>query len=110
MRMIKIAFSKIDITPNIPCHLSGFLKERIAAKVHDPLFARSILFFDDISNNYYLLTQLDLIATDHLLKDRLSKLFNNLIHQNILSYVQPIPMPGLWELSKTMAWLMSLDR
>ena len=77
--MIKIAFSKTDITPNIPCHLSGFLKERIATKVHDPLSARSILFYDDINNEYYLLIQLDLIATDHLLKDRLSELLNNLI-------------------------------
>ena len=77
--MIKIAFSKTDITPELPCLLAGFLKERIATKIHDPLFARSILFFDDISNNYYLLTQLDLIAADHLLKDRLSKLFNYLI-------------------------------
>ena len=51
--MIKIAFSKTDITPNIPCHLSGFLKERIATKVHDPLSARSILFYDDINNEYY---------------------------------------------------------
>ncbi|MGN1404695.1 MAG: neutral/alkaline non-lysosomal ceramidase N-terminal domain-containing protein [Erysipelotrichaceae bacterium] len=77
--MIKIAFSKTDITPKLPCRLSGFLKERIATKVHDPLSARSILFYDDNINDYYLLTQLDLIATDHLLKDRLSELFHNLI-------------------------------
>lgn len=78
--MIKVAFSKTDITPKLPCHLAGFLKERIAVKVHDSLYARAILFYDDNTYEYYLFIQFDLIAVDYHLKNKIEKKVHNFIN------------------------------
>lgn len=80
--MIKLAFSKTDITPRTPCHLSGFLKERIATSVHDNLYARSLFFFDEVNNKHYLLIQLDLIAIDFHLRNKIAYKLNSLIESD----------------------------
>lgn len=41
---MKCGYFKVDITPSPGCRLMGYLRERIADKVADPLFVRAVAF------------------------------------------------------------------
>ena len=63
---MKAAFSKINITPNLPVRLSGFGMIREANEVLDPVYAR-INYFK--GNEEYLWIQFDLCGVDNELID-----------------------------------------
>lgn len=59
---MKVSFSKINITPELPVRLSGFGIKRIASEVLDPVFAR-VFYFQ--GNEEILWIQFDLCGIDH---------------------------------------------
>ena len=61
---MKLAFTKIDITPQLPVPLSGFGVKRIAESVHDAQYARLFLFE---GKKTILWVQMDLVAVDNAL-------------------------------------------
>ena len=60
--MVSVGFDKQCITPMLPTPLRGFAGERIAAKVHDDLYARCIAM--EQNKERYLFVQCDLIGID----------------------------------------------
>ena len=63
---MKAAFSKINITPELPVRLSGFGVNRVAHEVLDPVYAR-IHYFQ--GNHEFLWIQFDLCGVDNELID-----------------------------------------
>lgn len=60
--MLKAGFSKIDITPDIGCHLQGHFDVRIAKKIHDRLFAKAVVFGD--GKNKVCIVSCDLVGIE----------------------------------------------
>jgi hypothetical protein len=61
---LAVGFAEVDITPRVggekPVYLAGFGHNRLAAKVHDPLFARAVVFKHDGHN--IALVSVDLVG------------------------------------------------
>lgn len=68
---MKIAFDKVNISPDCPVRLSGFGKKRWADKIHDELFARLFLFQDEEKEILWI--QMDLIGIDDFLFNLIQK-------------------------------------
>lgn len=62
---MKIAFDKVNISPDCPVRLSGFGKKRWANTIHDELFARVFLFQEE--EKEILWVQMDLVGIDDFL-------------------------------------------
>lgn len=68
---MKIAFDKVNISPDCPVRLSGFGKKRWAEHIHDELFARLFLFQDEEKEILWI--QMDLIGIDDFLFDKIQQ-------------------------------------
>ncbi|MBO7250952.1 MAG: hypothetical protein J6V42_06735 [Clostridia bacterium] len=44
--MLKVGFSRVDMTPPLGSHLAGYYQDRIAKGIRDPLYLNSIAFSD----------------------------------------------------------------
>src|SRR4051812_28403512 len=48
---LEVGFGEADVTPKVggatPVYMAGFGKDRVAAKVHDPLMARAVVLKHD---------------------------------------------------------------
>lgn len=73
---MKVGYAIADITPDLGVELAGYLKTRIADRVHTPLYAKVLMFRQ--RRKTYVWISLDLIAIDHvflrLLKKEIEKL------------------------------------
>lgn len=67
---MKIGYSQKDITPSVPIYLSGYEWERLATTVHDPLYAKIIVFEQEDNRSCFI--SLDLIAVDDLIINEVS--------------------------------------
>lgn len=46
MGKFTVGTAKVDMTPNLGCHLVGYFHDRIADNIHDPLFVKAIVISD----------------------------------------------------------------
>ncbi len=72
---MKCGFSQREITPKSPVYLGGYAAVRKMETVHDPLFVKVALF--EINKKLYGIACYDLIAIDHLIKDKVIKLYTD---------------------------------
>lgn len=75
MSFLKFGFSQKEITPESPIYLGGYAAVRKMEKVHDPLFVKVALF--EINEKLYGIACYDLIAIDHLIKEKVTKLYKD---------------------------------
>ncbi len=68
--MTKLGYAVRDITPDMPCFLAGYAHTRACAGVHDPLYARALVFAET-GRAPVILLQLDLLNLDNLSYARL---------------------------------------
>ena len=47
MGKFTVGTAKLDITPGLGCHMSGYFDDRLATGIHDPLYVKALAISDD---------------------------------------------------------------
>ena len=70
--MVRVGFSKVDITPTRPTAMAGYYHERLSTATHDPLWCRTTVL--EVGDSRVALVSLDLIRSTQWITEETQRL------------------------------------